>query len=377
MNNTPLLCEFLTAPAVFAVGHDYQIIVPAKNPILFYAEVNGKRYYAHSNGIIRSASVIHKVTVPGADLEQAGEYTVGYRKIIERKPYFSTTEEPVSATYKFRPVPSDGKVNIYQVADNHGRFEIPVEAAKWFGDDLDLLIFNGDTFDDSNKVENLLLLYQLCEALTGGERTCVFSRGNHDTRGERAELVEKYTPVDEGRSYYTFRAGCVWGIVLDCAEDKDDSHPEYGFTNCCHEFRLDETEFLKKVIADADSEYNAPGVKYRLVLSHHPFTYIIRPPFDIEQDIYREWSALLKENVKPNVLLSGHLHKLYVSEEGGELDNGIGQCCPVIVGSYPIHGEQYKMIGFVGLAVTLDGSELDWKFTNDKREVTDSGIIRL
>jgi len=377
MNNTPLLPGFEYAPAVFAVGSSYKIMVWTKFPLLFFAEVNGKRYYDHSNGIIRSAHEIHSVTVPMSELDKAGEYTVGYRKVIERKPYFSTNEEPVSAVYRFRPVPKDGRVNIYQLADTHGNSVLTAEAGKYFGEDLDLLVLNGDTFDHSGNTANFAIIYKLCEALTGGERTCVFSRGNHDTRGVCAEQVERYMPTDKGRSYFTFRAGCVWGIVLDCAEDKPDDHPEYGFTNCCHEFRLEETEFIKDVIANADSEYNAPGVKYRLVMSHHPFTYIPRHPFDIEQELYREWSALLKENVKPQVLLSGHLHKLFYSPEGGELDNGIGQCCPVLVGSKPERDKKWQMTRYVGCAVTLDGNRLEWKFNDNNGNTDMSGEFEI
>ena len=34
----------------------------------------------------------------------------------------------------------------------------------------------------------------------------------------------------------TFRLGNLWGILLDCGEDKNDDRPEYGGTICCHAF---------------------------------------------------------------------------------------------------------------------------------------------
>ena len=92
-----LLPEFKTAPAVFAVGNEYQIMVPVKSDLLFWVTVGGDKYYDHSNGIIRSSVRMHRVHVPMDKLDSAGRYTVGYRKIKERKPYFTETEEPVEA----------------------------------------------------------------------------------------------------------------------------------------------------------------------------------------------------------------------------------------------------------------------------------------
>ena len=88
MTSPALLPEFKTCPAVFAVKNDYQIMVPVKSDLLFWVTVDGKNYYDHSNGIIRSSTRMHRVNVPMCALDKTGEYTVTYRKIIDRKPYF-------------------------------------------------------------------------------------------------------------------------------------------------------------------------------------------------------------------------------------------------------------------------------------------------
>ena len=118
-------------------------------------------------------------------------------------------------------------------------------------------------------------------SVTKAELPVIFSRGNHDTRGIYAENIADHTPTDNGRSYFTVRLGNIWAVVLDCAEDKPDTNPEYGHTICCHEFRIEETEFLKKIAESPDTEYAAPGVKYRLVIVHNPFCEPRRSPFDI------------------------------------------------------------------------------------------------
>lgn len=362
-NIVPLLPEFKTCPAVFAVGKDYQIMVPVKNDVLFWVTVNGIDYYDHSNGIIRSSTRIHRVTVPSAELDRAGEYTVSYRKIIDRKPYFPETEPPVSARYAFKPVPKSGKVNIYHLSDTHGIFDFPAMAGGYFDDKPDIFILNGDIPDHSGSIDNFDLIYKLCESVTGGSRPCIFSRGNHDTRGFYAENIAEYTPTKDGKSYFTFRAGCVWGIVMDCGEDKEDSFDEYGHTVCCHQFRLDETHYLESVIQNAENEYLAPGVEYRMVIVHNPFSMTLPAPFDIEQDLFDKWLDLLGSSINPQIMLCGHLHTTEISPVGGKLDDK-GQICPVIIGSRAVVGDDKKINDFIGCAITLENNNAVVRFTN-------------
>jgi hypothetical protein len=148
-------------------------------------------------------------------------------------------------------------------------------------------------------------------------------------------------------------------LVLDCGEDKDDSHPEYGNMNCCSDFRRRQTDFLRDVITHASEEYAAEGVANRIVISHIPFTQVDKPPFDIEQDTYAEWANLLREQIKPQIILCGHMHKTYISHVGGETDH-LGQPCPVIVGAE----RATKESPFVGCGLTLSEQGCDVIFNN-------------
>ena len=361
--------ELLTSPAVFAVENTYQIMVPVRNEMLFWVEVGGEKFYDNSNGILRSDTLIHRVSVPMDKLDKAGGYTVCYKNIIERKPYHPETQETKSETYRFYPVKKDGKINIYHISDSHGEYALPAKTGAYFGEDIDLLILNGDIIDHSGDVKNFELIFRLCEAVTHGEHPCVFSRGNHDLRGFCAEQLADYTPCFNGKSYYTFRLGKIWGMVLDCGEDKSDSHPEYGGTVCCSSFRREETEFLK-VVAEK-REYLSYGIKYRLVIVHNPFTFTLEPPFDIEQELYKRWTDILKEEIKPDLIISGHLHDACVSDIGGELDSK-GQPCPVIIGSKFTEDDS----DFIGCALTLDGDEMNVCFPNSENRIVNSKTLK-
>lgn len=350
-----------TAPAVFAVGETYQIMVPVNKECLMWVKVGDKCYYDQSNGVLRSLVPVHRVTVPASELEREKKYTLCIRKIIDRKPYFPEIEEVVEMEFNFCPVGNDN-IKAYHISDAHGFVDRAVSAAKHFESKygkIDFLILNVDVIDHSGEIENFDAIYEIAGQITGGNVPVVFSRGNHDLRGTYAESMFEYIPAENGNTYYTFRLGGVWGVILDCGEDKPDTHAEYGGTICCHDFRMSETEYLKKVIES--EEYNADGINYRTVISHVPFTSKRQSPFDIEKDIYRDWGTLLRENVKPDVMICGHTHKQRICMPGDEWDE-MGHPCPVIeCAEVNFEEEYYGGCGFVfsdsGVSVMFNDSE--------------------
>lgn len=318
-------------PAIFAVDKYYQIMIPCESACLFYVKVRDKCYYDESNGIMCSKNEVHRVMVPMRELDEAGEYTVCIRPIIERKPYFTKTEDVLENTYKFYPVP-ETNIRAYHISDAHNLIKEPVKAANTFGD-IDFLILNGDVIDHSGDPSKFINIYQLCSLLMKGERPSVFSRGNHDLRGNYAEKFADYTPSHLGNTYYSFRLGNIWGLLIDCGEDKNDDHPEYGFTVACHSFRERQTDFLKKIIDNKENEYASEDIKYKILISHNPFTHSLEAPFDIEKDTFSLWTKLLRDNVKPEVMICGHLHELSVYDTENTDWHTNGGICPVVVGS--------------------------------------------
>jgi predicted phosphodiesterase len=338
---------FLTTPVVYAVGHDYQIMVPVSCETLMWVQVGNQCYYDDSNGILRSNVTTHRMIVPMEELDRAGAYTICFRRMIERKPYRSETGEIEYYESSFRPIPAEGPIKIYHISDSHNRVDGPVAAARYFGDKPDLLVLNGDIPNHSGEIAFLATIHEIASEITDGERPIVFSRGNHDTRGIYAENIADHTPTRGGISYFSFRLGSLWGLVLDCGEDKPDDHIEYGHTICCEDFRRRETAYIREIIRNAREEYEAEGVRNRLVIVHNPFTETLYPPFDIEQETFSEWSALLREYVKPQLMLCGHMHQIYISEVGSPHDHK-GQPCTLVCGSRPEDNR------FIGCALVLE-----------------------
>ena len=319
-------------PAVCVVGKTYQIMIVSQQDALISVRVGDKYYYNHSNGIRISTAGVHRISVPAEELDRECSYTVVVQRMVERLAYFPKTDAQIEKTYKFRPIEKINDINIYHLSDVHGELQQAVDVVKYCEKEIDLLILNGDISSTSDTFDDMILCYKIASEVTKGEFPCIISRGNHDLRGVGAENLAKYMPGDCYKSYYTFRLGCIWGMLVDTGEDKDDNHPAYGGTICCHDFRIQQEKMIQDTIENANNEYEEDGVKYKFIVSHVPFTFKRNPPFDIEKDLFSKWSKLIKDNIKPDIMICGHTHKACISECGSEYDE-LGQPCTVIVGS--------------------------------------------
>ncbi len=342
--------EFKAYPSVFAVEDTYQIIIPAKKELLMWIKVGNEEFFDDTNGILRSSSPIHKISIPKAVLDESKQYTVCFRQVKKRKAYCTKTYEKKEYTYSFKPFQSGKSIKIFHISDSHDRFKLAVECAKKAGD-FDLLILNGDIARHSGAVKYIEIIYLISGGASMGQIPCVFSRGNHDLRGKCAEHLASYTPEYFGKSYYTFSLGDLWGMVLDCGEDKDDSDIEYGNTVCCHNFRQLETKFIEAVIEKG--EYSNEKYRHKIVVAHAPFTHKFDAPekFMIENDIYMHWSKIINDKIKPDFYLYGHTHKTEIVTKESEYEIRV-QDAPAIIGGKPKSLDE-KSDGCTGTLITL------------------------
>lgn len=362
---------FSSPPVVYAVGDEYQIFVIPSSKTVMWCRIGENEYYDHANGVLRSETSLHKITVPAAELDAAGSYTIGYRRFQERVSYFNKADLEGEVTFKFRKVNRENP-KFYLLSDVHSR-AIEATASAKSVKDLDFLIMNGDIQENSSSEESLLRPHRIASEITRGEIPVIYSRGNHDLRGPWAERVAEFFPNANGKSYYTFRLGNTWGIVLDCGEDKPDASVEYGGVNCCHPFRLEETRYLEKVIANAANEYAAPGVVHKMIVAHINFSEPHPEPFNIEYPIYSHWCALIRENIKPSAYFYGHTHKNYVTMPGTERDI-FNQGSPAILTGVPGRAECHT---YNGAAITLNTKEINVSYINESGECIESIDVAL
>lgn len=298
-------------PVVFAVGEDYQIVFLTSTAGLGRIEIDGEVFADEEGGLIRYGTV-HKIPVDGKVLNSAGHYTVVFTEYKDKKPYFPEGEEKIRREYRFRPAVGEN-LRIFHFADTHGRTETPLELYENTGD-CDIVVLNGDISDNCYAVENFSTSFEIASRTAKGEIPVINSRGNHDTRGYAAQFLPDYFPTAcrNGRreSFYSFRQGSLWGLVLDCGEDKRDTNESYGGTVSFETFRKRETEYLDYLIRNSETEYNAPGVKHRIAICHIPFVEYFKYPFDVAGDVYDTWTKKLGE-IGIELLICGHMHSAY------------------------------------------------------------------
>ena len=363
---------FKTNPAVFAVGENYQITVLVNCETVMWVRVGDKCFYDESNGILRSAKKIHKMTVPAEVLEKECEYTICYRRVIKRKAYFSLTHSVEEKKFSFKVVRGE-QIRAYHIADAHNMIKAPVKCVERFQKEIgeiDFLILNGDVPEDSDRIKNFDTIYEIVSQITKGEIPVIFSRGNHDTRGIFAENIAEYTPCENGNSYFAFRLGKIWGLVLDCGEDKPDTNEEYGNMVACSFFREKQTRFLEGLAEKVGSQSDET-IEHRIVIAHNPFTRKYPAPFNIEEDTFTYWAKILKEQIKPQLMICGHIHKFSVDMPGCEND-AFGQPCPVVVGSQVDKRKNY----FAGSGFVFNKDNIEVVF-NDENGIIERHILEI
>lgn len=345
--------------AVYLLEDFYYVMWNTEYESLGWIVVNGQKYQEEISGILISGKV-HRIKIPQALLDRSGEYTVCSAKMEERSAYFSKTGEIESVTVAFKGVNIEKPVNIYMVADTHSVINTPSEAGKYFGDALDAVILNGDIMDTSEDISAWNVFFELSYNLTKGSIPIVSTRGNHDTRGPFAPYLGQYCPSRNGEFYFTFTLGDVWGIALDCGEDKTDDHPEYGGTVNFSAYRRRETEYLKNVLKSGEWK----KYKRRIAVSH------IQPNIAAnayDKEVFDKWMAILNE-MDIDIMLCGHDHKVDIIPEGSKCFNGTTAKFPIVVGAKasgnPNTEHKAESENYVGTAVTLNSDGIEIMFTD-------------
>lgn len=383
--------KITSTPVVYAVEDTYQVVFTSRAKGTAWVVVNGKEYSDTYAGYRQTESKVHKITIPMEELDTAGEYTIYTKSMLLRGPYCSLQGTTLSKTYHWRGVNAEDGLNYYVISDVHHADNGPLNAATYYGDTLDFLINCGDNVNWIDRDADLTEALQLFGNITNGEVPVVYARGNHETKGVLADELYNYVGSINQKFYYTFRLKNVWGIVLDIGEDHGDNYIEYYGAAKFDEYRAEQTEFLDTVLANAETEFDAPGVDYRIAVCHIPIN--IKYNNDHAAQYKDEWLVRLNQ-MKLTMLYGGHVHELFYIEPSFEAGSKLTQCFeysgketgnssrimsdanfPEILVSRKSVGQQLTFKEeqfdnhFIGLAVFTDGEKTVMQYTNELHEV--------
>ena len=237
---------------------------------------------------------------------------------------------------------------------------------------MDLLILNGDILHNPVLPSSRSFALKLAFEITRGERPVLYVRGNHEYRGLEANNLARClgTPAAD-RWYFTTRIGPLWVAVFDAGEmraDEDDWH--HGMADYA-DYRERETKYFERAAANSAAEYGAPGVEYRLLVSHIPVG-LDRPAWCPE--VQAHWAGLA-HRMNIDLALSGHHHKAIYYPAGEYITPGCPLSYPLIVGSRPAHVKSADGV-FIATALELKNTGITAWFADQRHEITREFPIR-
>lgn len=216
------------------------------------------------------------------------------------------------------------------------------------GIDYDFVVFNGDCVDDPvSHDQATTFISELTEGVHSDRVPTFFMRGNHEIRNAYSIGLRNHYDYVGDKTYGAFNWGDTRIVMLDCGEDKVDSHPVYYDLNDFTQLRNEQIDFLKQELGGKAFKKAA-----KRILIHHIPLY-----GNYEKNLCEDlWKPLL-EKAPFHVSLNAHTHKYAYHPKGS-----IGNNYPVIIGG------GYRMDGATVMIVEKRKETLTVKVLNAQGE---------
>ena len=213
----------------------------------------------------------------------------------------------------------------------------------------DFVVFNGDCVDDPVDHEQATsFISELTEGVHSDRVPTFFMRGNHEIRNAYSIGLRDHCDYVGNKTYGSFNWGDTRIVMLDCGEDKPDSHWVYYDLNDFTQLRNEQVDFLKKELSAKEFK----KANKRILIHHIPLY-----GNDGVNLCAELWTKLL-EKAPFDVSLNAHTHE-YAFHPKGELGNNY----PVIIGG------GYKMDSATVMILEKKKDELRIKVLNVKGEI--------
>jgi hypothetical protein len=267
MKIPPFVFRFDASPVVFDLGTDKYSVVFATNAdaqayVTYTYNGELKTVYANEAGY-KAIGKIHAVKIPRAELD-GNQYTAHATRVLERLSYGGKLGKTISTKmFTLKNTTNTVEPKIIAASDWHNRLSLLDSAAKYSGQNADIVIFNGD-YADYYVNEQQIIKYFLRGAfiLTKGEIPGIFVRGNHEVRGnEKVEDLGR--KIGLANMYYQVRRGNNFFTIFDTAESEGADQWEHdGFYDMIPYF-AEQVEWFESLPVPDTSVNN-------IVLMHDP-----------------------------------------------------------------------------------------------------------
>lgn len=203
---------------------------------------------------IRTTDKVHSVRIPKEHLDN-NTYTCHSQQVGTKRAYVALKGRTVSSDpVKFRGYSGQDKIHALVLSDIHENPAPVEEAVKSFSEKPDLLVMNGDAVSNMTTQRKFLQVLSYAHRFSDGEIPVIYTRGNHENRGEYGAESVKLFKTSVNGLYFTCSYGPVQFIALDSGEDKSDSDWTYSGLVDCTSYIAGETEWLKNITLDSDAQ---------------------------------------------------------------------------------------------------------------------------
>ena len=293
-----LLFRFDTAASVFESGDDmYTVIWSTSLPGTGYVtyEYEGAQYTVkdEENAAIRSTDTVHSVRIPKAHLDN-NTYVYHSQQVGVRRAYVAVKGRTVSSDpVAFRGYAGQEEIHALVISDIHENPDAAAKAVASFDAAPDLVIMNGDEVSYMTSVVKFKQVLSYAYRFSGGAIPVIYTRGNHENRGEYGSAAVDIFKTTTGGMYFTCSYGPISMICLDSGEDKADSDWTYSGLVDHEAYIARETEWMRSLTPDEEAEY-------RIAIAHIPH---------LKNRYGFNWIEILAEQ-KLDLFVGGHKHRV-------------------------------------------------------------------
>lgn len=285
-----LLFHFNAKASVFESGDDmYTVIWSTTLPGTGYItyEYEGEEYTVKDvvNAAVRSTDTVHSVRVPKKHLDN-NTYTYHSQQIGTKRAYVAVKGITISSDpVEFKGYSGQEKINVLLLSDIHENPAPAEDAVEYFDTPADVIIMNGDEVSLMTSAFKFRQVLDYAYRFSKGSIPIIYTRGNHENRGEYGPEVVDFFKTTTGGLYYTCNYGPVSFLCLDSGEDKADSDWTYSGLVDSTSYIAQETEWMKTLSPDEDAQYKVCAAHMPSIDNRYGFNWV---PIltDLDMDLF-------------------------------------------------------------------------------------------
>lgn len=263
-----LLFRIDTPASVFESGDDMYTVIwstslPGTGCVTYEYEGEEYKVWDEQYAIIRSTDSVHSVRIPKKHLDN-NTYTYHSQHVGTKRAYVAVKGRTVSSEpVEFKGYSGQEEIHALVLSDIHENPDNAEKAMKNFDKNADLLIMNGDEVSLMTTERKFKQVLTYAHRFSKGGIPVIYTRGNHENRGEYSIPSVEIFKTTTGGMYYTCNYGPVSFLCLDTGEDKKDTDWTYSGLVDLTTYIGDETAWMESLTPDEDAEY-------RLAVGHMP-----------------------------------------------------------------------------------------------------------